>query len=269
MRGSVLVVISDTHIGSTTGLATPTYNIQTRNPHETQEVQANVLQRWLWECWTDFWAYVREKQGKGKNAKRLIVVHLGDVIDNVHHSSTQAIPEVGDQMTLAYQILEPIAHRANTFFGILGTPAHAGIDHSHEAKLYRELGAQDYGQQLTLDIDGIIHDFAHHGRAGGRPWTSASAGIVTETIVDYATRGQRPPNFVWRGHRHVLDDSGHKIPGTRAISCPSWQLKTSYAHRVSTSVRSDIGGMIVVDGILDASKARYKGQADERTVIKV
>jgi len=50
---------------------------------------------------------------------------------------------------------------------------------------------------------------------------------------------------------------------------PSWQLKTSYAHRVSTSVRSDIGGMIVVDGILDASKARYKGQADERTVIKV
>lgn len=65
MRGSILVVVSDTHIGSTAGLATPTYNIQTRNPHETQEVQANVLQRWLWECWTDFWAYVREKQGKG------------------------------------------------------------------------------------------------------------------------------------------------------------------------------------------------------------
>lgn len=269
MSGTVLAIISDTHIGSTTGLATPTYNIQTRDPNETQEVNANRLQKWLWECWQDFWAYVREKQGKGKNAKRLIVVHLGDVIDNVHHSSTQVIPEVGDQMTLAYQILEPIVHRANAFFGILGTPTHAGIDHSHEAKLYRELGAQDYGQQLTLDIDGIIHDFAHHGRAGGRPWTSASAGIVTETIVDYATRGQRPPNFVWRGHRHVLDDSGHKIPGTRAISCPSWQLKTSYAHRVSTSVRSDIGGMIVVDGILDASKARYKGQADERTVIKV
>lgn len=102
MSGTVLAIISDTHIGSTTGLATPTYNIQTRDPNETQEVQANVLQRWLWECWTDFWAYVREKQGKGKNAKRLIVVHLGDVIDNVHHSSTQVIPEVGDQMTLLY-----------------------------------------------------------------------------------------------------------------------------------------------------------------------
>ena len=269
MSGTVLAIISDTHIGSTTGLATPTYNIQTRDPNETQEVQANVLQRWLWECWTDFWAYVREKQGKGKNAKRLIVVHLGDILDGEHHGSKQIIPEVADQMTLAYQILEPIVHRANAFFGILGTPTHAGIDHSHEAKLYRELGAQDYGQQLTLDIDGTAFDFAHHGRAGGRPWTSAGANVATEVAIDYATRGKPLPNYIIRGHRHVIDDSGLKIPGTRAISLPAWQLRTSYGHRVSPTVRSDIGGLIFVDGVLDDTKMRYKGQPDERKVIKV
>ena len=50
MTGTILAIISDTHIGSTTGLATPTYNIQTRDPNETQEVQANVLQRKGYRC---------------------------------------------------------------------------------------------------------------------------------------------------------------------------------------------------------------------------
>jgi hypothetical protein len=268
---SLLVIISDTHIGGSTALATPEYGVHNRYDLEAQTMRANRLQSWLWECWVDFWNYVYELQGKGKKARRLIVVHCGDVIDGVHNGSTQLMPEIADQMQLALDILQPVASRANAFFGIYGTGAHAGNDNVYEAQLYTELGAQAYGHQLTLDIDGYIHSFQHHGRSGARPWTSSAAGLASEVMIDYAQRGQKPPNFIWTGHLHRVDDSGVKFKETRAISLPSWQLKSSFSWKVAgNSIRSDIGGFIVLDGhIIDNSHARYVGQADERDIIKV
>lgn len=271
MAGSILVVISDTQIGSSTALATPTFQVHNRYDLEVQETSANRLQHWLWECWLDFWDYVKQLQGKGKNARRLIVVHCGDVIDGVHHGSTQLMPEVADQMKLALDILQPIAGRANAFFGIFGTNAHSGMDSVNEAQIYEALSAQAYGHQLTLEIDGYQHSFQHHGRAGGRPWTSSATGVAAEVMLDYAQRGQPPPHFIWTGHNHRIDDSGTKFQNTRAISLPSWQLKNSYAWKVAgNTIRSDIGGFIVLDGhIIDSSRARYMGQADERKPIVV
>lgn len=266
MAGSVLAVISDTHIGSSTALATPEFEVHTRYALEAQRTRANLLQNWIYNCWLDFWDYVRQIQG---NKRRLVVVHLGDVIDGNHHSSTQLMPEIADQTQMALELLEPVAHRANTFFGIFGTGAHAGQDNAHEALIYKQLSAQAFGHTLTLSIDGHTHHFVHHGRAGGRPWTSSAAGMAAEIALDFAQRGENPPEFIWSGHNHRCDDSGMKVAGTRAISMPAWQLKTSHGWKVAGStVRSDIGGMIVIDGhILDNSKARYRGQPDERKVI--
>jgi hypothetical protein len=217
----------------------------------------------------DFWEYVFMLRGKGKHARKLIVVHCGDVIDGNHHGSMQLMQEVSDQIVIARELLEPIVNKADKFFGILGTGVHAGQDNSDEIGLYKALSIE-YGQQMTLDIDGVVHDFAHHGRAGRRPWTSSAANIATEVMIDYASSGMKPPDFIWRGHNHLIDDSGFKIRGTRAISLPSWQLKTNFSYKVSPNVmRSDIGGMIVMDGKLDDSHARYVGQPDERKIIKV
>ena len=144
------------------------------------------------------------------------------------------------------------------------------MDNSIEAQIYRDLGATEFGQTLTLSVDGIIHDFAHHGRTGSRPWTSGASNLATEVVVDYATSKLPLPNYIWRGHRHVVDDSGNRIPGSRAISLPSWQLKTSFGWRTAgNTARSDIGGYIVVDGLLDESKSRYRGQPDQRRIICV
>lgn len=269
MTGSILVILSDTHIGSSTALSPLEFDVHTRYSLEAQHTQANRMQQWLYECWTDFWQYAYSLQGKGKNKKRLIVVHCGDVIDGVHNNSLQLMPEIGDQMAVAIQLLEPIAIKANAFFGILGTGAHAGQDNTNEAALYRQLSAQDYGYQLTLDIDGYIHAFYHHGRAGQRPWTSAAAGMAAEVMLDFAQSGLPLPNFVWSGHVHRADDSGNKFQNTRAISLPNWQLKSSFGWKVgSGTVRSDIGGYIVIDGhIVDDSHSRYMGQPDQRKVI--
>ena len=267
MTGTILVILADTHIGSSTAVSPLKYTVHNRSDYEAQVMEANRLQRWLNRNWVDQWDYLKSIRKK----KRIITVHLGDVIDNVHHGSTQVMNEVADQSQAALDLLDPIVARADAFFGILGTgPSHAGMDNITESLIYKELGAQEVGQALTLDIDGKLYDFAHHGRAGQRPWTSSAAGVAAEVMLDYASQGMRAPDFVFRGHHHRIDDSGSKMPGTRAISLPSWQLKTSFGWRVSAqTVRSDIGGYIVVDGLLDDSKARYMGQPDGRTVVRV
>jgi len=173
------------------------------------------------------------------------------------------VQEVGDQVEMAKTLLMPYREIADRFIGILGTAAHAGTDHATEVSLYQELKADFIEQQMTIDIDGVTVDLAHHGRIGTRPWTSGAANLASEIMIDYAQSGIPLPNFIFRGHFHSLDDSGLKFENTRLIQCPAWQLKTTFANRVAGNTRrSDIGGILLNDGKLDLSKARYRGAPD-------
>lgn len=262
----MLVVIGDTHIGSSTALSPLKFSVHNRNTLEAQTTEANRLQRWLYSSWTDFWNYVKSTQDK----KRIIVVHLGDVVDGNHHGSAQLVQEINDQIEMAVDLLEPVRDIATVFIGILGTVAHSGPEHSTELEIYRRIGADYIEQQFTANIDGVLADFAHHGRAGSRPWTSGAANQTAEIIIDYAQSGDPLPNYIFRGHRHIFDDSGAKFENTRLVQCPSWQLRTNFANQVAgTTRRSDIGGIILSKNGLDLSKSRYKGQPDRRKIIEL
>jgi len=266
MSGTVLVVLSDTHIGSSTAVSPLRYTIHNRSTYEVQVLEANRLQRWLYSNWIDFFDYVKSERKK----KRVIVAHLGDVIDYNHHGSTQLVQEVSDQVVMANTLLEPYRDIADKFIGILGTATHAGTDHAIESALYKELKADYIEQQMTIDIDGVLVDLAHHGRIGARPWTSGAANLASEIMLDYAQSGLPLPNYIFRGHFHTMDDSGSKFENTRLIQCPAWQLKTTFSNRVAGNTRrSDIGGILLNDGKLDLSHARYKGQPDGRKVVVI
>lgn len=259
-------MIADTHIGSSTAVSPLKFTVHNRSSYEAQVMEANRLQKWLYEGWVDFWDYLKIKRKK----KRVIVAHLGDVIDYNHHQSTQLVQEVGDQVKMAIELLEPIRNMADKFIGILGTSAHAGPDHAVEADIYRQLGADYVDQQMTIDIDGVRVDLAHHGRVGTRPWTSGAANLASEIMLDYAQLEIPLPHYIFRGHFHALDDSGAKFESTRLIQCPAWQLKTTFANRVAGNTRrSDIGNVILNCGELDLSHARYHGQPDGRKVVRL
>jgi hypothetical protein len=87
MSGTVLAIISDTHVGSSTALAPLEFTVHGRSEVEAQTTGANKLQRWLYECWQDYWDHVFKLAKK----KRLIVVHCGDLVDGLHHGSLQVI----------------------------------------------------------------------------------------------------------------------------------------------------------------------------------
>lgn len=275
--GAVIAIISDTHIGGLTSLSLHEWPCDTGEVHEDgtpimQLYTATLAQDWIYQNWIDFWKHVETLAGK---KHRVIAIHCGDIIEGNHHHTVQAMPNVGDQVAMAIEILKPIANLCSktkgTLWFIRGTEAHAGDGAQSEVGIASALGCKCTWEGI-FDIDGTIIDVAHHGRSGRRDWTSAAAGMAVEAIQDAVT--DKPPRvsptYVFRGHNHICDDSGTKIAGTRAISLPSWTLRGSFGYRASPSKRSDIGGVIVLpDGSLDMSRLRYFAAPGQRRIIKL
>lgn len=249
------MVVTDTHIGGTTALSLPKFTTD-----EGQEITATKAQEWLYECWQDITEYAKQRAGivGKKRQHRLVFIHLGDIVDGLHHNTPQALPNLTDQEVMACELLRPIVALADGgYYQIRGTEAHAGLAAQSEARIAKELGAKCCEWELDLDIDGILYNLAHHGRAGGRDWTSSAANVAAEIVIDRAMSGCKIPQFVLRGHRHTLDDSGARNPRTRAIMLPAWQLKTAFAHKVAAGRRSDIGGILIDGASVDFTHARY------------
>jgi hypothetical protein len=264
---TIVSVISDTHLGSTCALMLPEWTND-----DKQTIKASLPQMWLLECWNEYWNYVKALCGiRGKSRKaRLVVIHLGDIVEGNHHGSSQLMPNLEDQESMAEEMLRPLAAMADGgFYCARGTEAHAGDAAQSEVRICKEIGARACEWTLLLDVDGVLFDCAHHGRSGNRPWTSSAAGLAAEVALDAATHGQPIPNYVLRGHTHTYDDGGLKVTGIRAITVPSWQLHTAYGYKVAGNRRSDIGGMVFSDGIPDFSRIRYMAAPGQKRIIKV
>ena len=268
---TITAIVSDTHIGGSTALALHEWPCDTGEINNDGEpvykiVQATLAQDWLYSCWEDYWNYVKKLAGK---KHRIVIIHGGDVIDGNHHHTVQAMSNEVDQSAMAAEILKPLANMADIMYIIRGTEAHAGEAAGAEAGIAKELGVKCVWEAL-LDIDGTLIDVAHHGRTGRRSWTSAAAGMGTEAMVDAASENRPLPRYVFRGHNHLVDDSGEKNPKTRAISLPAWTLRTAYGYRIAAGLRSDIGGVIILpDGSLDLSKLRYYAAPGQRQIVRV
>ena len=244
---SIIAIVSDTHTGSTVGLAPPKFTIHTGRRDEVQQTTYNAYQKWLFECWKDFWTTTLKMAGvRGKTRDhRLFIFHLGDACDGQHHNTPQIMPEMQDQVDAFCTLLRPLVARADGVWLTYGTGAHNGGGAEVEMGIGEALGIHhDY--EFSLNIDGVVFDIAHPGRAARREWTSAAAGIASEVASDYRRDGKRPPRFVLRGHAHTIDDSGLKIGDTRAIMVPCWQLRTFYGHQIAANKkRPDVGGVII------------------------
>jgi hypothetical protein len=263
--GTVTAIISDTHIGGFTGLSLPKWEI-TGNYGEGIPIEASPAQLWIYNNFLDFWRYVALlAEVKGKYRKhRIICLHLGDIVDGNHHNSIQQLPNPDDQIDMAAHIMTNIASLADGgVYGCMGTePTHAGSNGAHERTVAQWAGFKLYAPELQLNIDGVEVLAFHHGAASRNQWTSRAAGMAARMKLECLDSQLPQPRYVFAGHNHIIDDSGEKVPGTRAVSCPAWQLKTGFGYRAAAGIRSDIGGIIILpDGSLDFSKSRYRADA--------
>ena len=234
-----VVWISDLHVGSTVGLSPCRWKIDEENIHKASKPQLK-----LYKFWTQFWT--RRK----KDGRPIIAIFGGDVVDGDHHNTLQIW--TNDELTqvdAAVDLLKPVVNIAKKSYLLRGTTAHVGQSGRFDSLVARELGIPAY-YHLRLNVDGVVFDLAHHGPGvGKRIWNMGnSIRSYGRTIeMSHALTGRKPPDVVIRGHVHKsCHETLHGRHTTEIIVSPAWQLKTEYAHRVSTEDDlADIGGVVV------------------------
>jgi len=227
-KSKVLLCISDLHVGSTVGLWPKDFV-----SNEGNLIGQNKFQEWLWECWQDMQVWAQKVIGKDS----FDVVVNGDLVDGIHHRTLQVMtPDVGDQSDAVRQVLGFLAETSNKLFLIKGTECHTRND---EIRIGRALGAvkdpssgQNAWDNLDLEINGTLYNFAHHISATARSYLEASAhSIMLGNLTHSRARaGKQVPKVMVRAHRHRhgIWDDGNQV----SVITGAWQGATRYVHKV-------------------------------------
>jgi hypothetical protein len=248
----LLVVVGDTHINSLTGIAMPDTPLEGGGKY-----QPNKLQLWLYERFNDFITTVGKVQAETKPTATILVL-TGDIVDINLKDPLDLITQNEAQVVRhGVDILEPLVSLADTRFFLKGTPVHV-----KQAGMLEELVAQrlgfwyDYPTKaftrwlLHLQIDDVLFNIAHHGRAGRTAWTAMNPmmNFAANLLIESISAKRRAPDVVIRAHNHLFLDTGQALP-IRVIQAPCWQFPNSYVFKQNIVRRPSIGGLLMeIDG---------------------
>jgi hypothetical protein len=242
-----IVVISDTHFGSTLALCPPGVRLD-----DGARIERSVVQQKLWQHWTDFWGWVDNRLG----GEPFILVHNGDIVDGSHHKTTTVHTDNPIiQQRLAVSAMKPIVDKCYKYFQIRGTEAHVGQSACLEESVAEILGAEQeqstgaYSRQdLWLNFGDELLNFCHHiGTTSSSAYESSA--VQREIVAAFTDAGQwkkRPPSIVIRSHRHrYIEVKNH---GGRGIVTPAWQAKTPFVFKIDRLRLPMFGGLILRQG---------------------
>lgn len=250
----VLAAASDEHANSKLGLCPPE-GVRVGNG---SRYLPGKIQQWSWDLWTQYWARVAELRRHHK--ARLAFVNVGDAVDGDHHGTVEIISKnMEHQNYISKRVFSVPLKMEPDWIGVIrGTAAHVGQEGMSEEAMSR--GWRENGHPVHQDAEseecshyiirrrfnGVLCDFRHHGRTGGRPWTRQGAvgNLSAHISVNHTNAGEEVPHLAFRGHKHTFDDSGYRTR-PRVIQLPAWQLLTNFGHQVVAEEIPDIGGVIV------------------------
>lgn len=236
-----VVVLSDLHCGSSKALLPPGFVTL-----EGNEVDQNVPQQWLWECWIRANNFIDSTLGRSPFA----LVLNGDLLEGIHHGTKEIIsPEMADHRRAAMEVLRPLAKRAAKVFVVRGTEAHVN---NHEASMGEELHAvrnPELGicafDRLTLDVNGVRCVFRHHigtttqrGLAG-----TAMSRQLEQEQVEAAVNEEVIPRVLVCSHRHT--PGIYRNEWGLCMVTPAWQILTRFSHKVVSAARCKPGVQIL------------------------
>lgn len=268
---TTILVIGDMHIGSTVALCKPTVTLDDGGVYKSSRGQL-----WLWDKWRLMLDHVQyHKQGE------LYIVVNGDAVEgDIKQRSYQTISRnPATILALAADILDPLARQSAGMFFIMGTAAHSGTSAHLEEQLANDLGGRICDEtgasswwHLSLDVDGVRLDFAHHPGIGvsKNGWTAHNSinTLAARVLFDSANEGRPAPHIVIRSHNHTYRDSrdNYKV---RAITTPAWTLATEYIHRIAPGAIADVGAIMITcdNGDYMVGPMIYRRAPDETITI--
>lgn len=261
---AVIAVINDTHTGS----ALAPFPGDAWELADGNCLMPNAWQQTLGAHWEECWRLV----GAARRRSRLIIWHVGDATEGVHHDMMQIhsnLAEEQERMHLALmrQALA-LAHfnpRTDSLTYFCGTPAHGDVE-----RIARELLDADKEDgrlatpYLLASVNGCLFDVAHEGFSEGtREWTrdNTMRAYLTSRYLSSLKHGRPMPRYVLRAHRHrwrvadVRDDDGRII--SEGMLLPAWKLRDAYIYRKYPEGISQVG-MVVFEVEADGA-SRWRG----------
>lgn len=277
IEDTILAVLSDMHTGSSTALF-PARGFKAKGM-DGNHVSPNDKQREIYPVFIRFAGEV----AKARKGKRLIIVHNGDAIDGFHHGSLQeSLFNTQDQSDAHKLLMGEFIRRVgrnkgDELYYVRGTEVHVG---QNENEIAKELGAVKASEDthvhgiLELNINGMIHCFAHHGKARGAGQNEGNSlrNFLRDIRSDREKDGLPRIDVLWSGHTHGHTYNTHiarqrnDFHVMHGVICPSFQAKTTYAlGKVPMAVNS-VGGVyarITADGMMDKPRFVVQTTADK------
>lgn len=241
-----LVLFSDTHCGSQYGLMPPEYEL-----HGGNTIKANPFQRWMFNCWQAWWAYV----DLTTNGHKVAIACVGDAIEGIHHGGREVVsPETTDHSGIFKELVRPHL-KGRQFVMVEGTECHTQLS---ENSIGEALGAIPYRKpngpsspgvfvwpQVDLCVKGCHGILRHHISVAIRPYLEASAMSIQlgSDRIEAIRTNRKPPQFLVSGHRHRL---GCYTDGDATVAIlPPWQGLTRHGRKVVPAAQSVVGGVIL------------------------
>lgn len=236
-----IVLISDTHVGSTCAICPPGFRT-----HENTEIGLNPLQKWYWDVWEAFWAHVRDYL----DGAPFILVVNGDATEGDHHRTTEIWSKSNtDHMMAAKQLLEPVSQAAHSTYIVEGTECHTlNMEHA----LANELGAERNPRtrkpawdKLEITVAGCRCMFHHHIGVTSRKHLQATQSSIqlTDNQSRKARLGRRIPQVLCCAHRH--EPSLFTDWWGMTLITPAWQALTRHGNKFVPGAEITTGGYIL------------------------
>lgn len=268
-RKIVLALPSDTHCGSTLGLIPPTpFQL-----HEGGEYTPSKAQRIIWNQWEHNWDIIKKER---KNSD-LIIVHDGDIVEGMHHNTTQITSaRIEEHETIGQSVMDFAMRRSgfgkgDKYFQVAGTEEHAGNGSSSEERVAKDLdGVVPVFENSTFDdegmrngrytwdrllrkTNGVLFDIAHHGGSiGNRAWTTENGlyNKIKSIYWECLELSLPIPRYWIRAHFHTYARAEYrgKHGMITGIMLPGFQIKTGYVYKQKGYVMkpADIGMVWIV-----------------------
>lgn len=265
---AVIAVVNDIHAGS----ALAPFPGEAWELEDGNALMPNAWQATLGAHWRECWELV----GQLRRNARLLVWHVGDPVEGIHHDMIQIHSNLAEEqermhVALIRDGLRRAKWRARTdrIIYFTDTPAHSGRGAASVERIVRELTECDEedGRQsvpyLMASVNGVLFDVAHEGFAeGGREWTrdNAMRAYLQSRYITTLKAGLPMPRYVLRAHRHrfrvadLRDDQGRIL--SEAMLLPAWKIKDDHVYRKWPEAISNVG--MVVFEIETTGETRWR-----------
>jgi hypothetical protein len=253
-KRTVVAVVNDLHVGSPFAISPARWLM-----HDGSEFHPNELQQHILAHWCACWANV----AKLRKGARLIVIVLGDVVEGLHHDTTEiTTARIDTQEAMSVAVIESALkiakfnNRTDALRFVNGTPAHDGNGSASLERVARDVldrdandGTRAAHDILRLTVNGVRFDVTHKPGSGpgSRAHTLGNAfhGWLRSLYFSALEDAQAPPRYVLTAHHHAyLRRDVHATRGHVALTgiiCPSWKVKDEYVYRVAPFALSSIG----------------------------